>query len=301
MPLSSRKLRTRRGGARHGALRLAAGEQGFDDARPVRCLLKGKVQDDNVPASFQPQPHQPINASFFEQDWLMKTQLKLAALVAGLAGAGLAQAALVNTPQAGIPFETLAVAPGGKLLASREGAVFAPTFTGVLRSAVVDGPEEGINLDFYYQFTNTSSSRDAVARLTASDFAGFVTEAFQTGTNVDALFPSGTVPADTVDRNATGSVIGFNFLPGGTNTLDAGQTSYTMIVRTNAQVYTDGTSGIIDGSGTTGLTFAPAIPEPETYALMLAGLGLLGLAKRRKGGKKAQAAPDANGTGMATA
>ena len=194
----------------------------------------------------------------------------------------------------------LAAAGCGILLAARESAVFAPTFTGTMRTAVVDGPEDGINLDFYYQFTNTSSSRDAVARITTADFSGFLAEAFQSPGAVDTLFPAGSVAADTVDRSASGAVIGFNFLPGGTNTLDNGTTSYTLVLRTNAEVFTDGTIGVIDGSGTTTLGFAPAIPEPETYALMAAGLGLLGFLRRRQS-KAAPAADQTAPNGMAAA
>jgi hypothetical protein len=40
-----------------------------------------------------------------------------------------------------------------------------------------------------------------------------------------------------------------------------------------------GTSGVVDGAGS--IVYAP-VPEPETYAMMLAGLGLLGLAARRR-------------------
>jgi len=220
-----------------------------------------------------------------------QTQLTLVAALLALAGiAGGAQATPLATPQPPIPFDILANAPGGTLLDSRESAVFAPTFTGTARMAVYDGPEAGVNLDFYYQFTNSPHSRDAIARLTTSDFAGFLADAFQTATPISAFFKPGQKPADTADRSANGTVIGFNFYPGG-NPLNPGETSYTFIVRTDAQFYTDGTMGIIDGSGTTTLSFAPVIPEPETYALMLAGLGLLGFAKRRKAAKPTASAP----------
>lgn len=222
-----------------------------------------------------------------------KTNLTLIVALALAGLTGTAHATLLSTPQAGIPFDVLANAPGGKLLDSRESAVFAPTFHGVARTAVYDGPEAGINLDFYYQFTNSPNSRHALARITASDFQGFLTDVYQTSAPFNGKFLAGQSSADTVDRSADGQVVGFNFLTGGNNTLDQSETTYTFIVRTNAEVYTDGTMGFINGSGASTLSFAPAIPEPETYALMLAGLGLLGFAKRRKAAqaRKSASAP----------
>jgi hypothetical protein len=41
--------------------------------------------------------------------------------------------------------------------------------------------------------------------------------------------------------------------------------------------------------GTAQITFAPAVPEPETYAMMLAGLGMVGAIARRRKANQAQA------------
>jgi hypothetical protein len=42
----------------------------------------------------------------------------------------------------------------------------------------------------------------------------------------------------------------------------------------------DRTQGYSNGESPVFTTFGPAIPEPETYALMLAGLGLLAFRRR---------------------
>jgi len=211
----------------------------------------------------------------------MKAHTILATAVFGLFTAmSSAGATPLNPAQPPIPFASLAWAPGGTLLDSLVTPISALTFSGIARTAVYDGPEEGVNLDFYYQFSNSADSANAVARLTAASFEGFSTDVYQTAAGFD-LFQPGTNPADTADRSSNGRVVGFNFIPGTQNALDPGETSYIMVIRTDASQYTQGSMGIIDGSGTTALAFAP-IPEPETYALMLAGLGLLGFARRRQ-------------------
>ncbi|WP_296000142.1 PEP-CTERM sorting domain-containing protein [Rugamonas sp.] len=55
---------------------------------------------------------------------------------------------------------------------------------------------------------------------------------------------------------------------------------------TKLSFYATGTS---DGLGTSldNVSLTAAVPEPETYGMMLAGLGLLGLVARRKGANKA--------------
>ena len=47
--------------------------------------------------------------------------------------------------------QTVAAAPGGAVLATASNTITTPTWWGIARTAVVDGPEAGINLDFYYQ------------------------------------------------------------------------------------------------------------------------------------------------------
>jgi hypothetical protein len=170
----------------------------------------------------------------------------------------------------------------GTLLDSISTVISTPTFTGTAHSAVYDGPEDGTNLNFYYQFANTGgeglTSLDAIARMSAGGFSDWATDVSQSS-DAFGSFVAGTVAANTVDRGT--GVLGFNFTPGG---VLPGQSTNIIEVRTDATDYTSNWMAVIDGTAGFAPAFAPtaAIPEPETYALMLAGLGLLGFVGRRR-------------------
>src|SRR4051812_47302379 len=111
----------------------------------------------------------------------MKMRLKTGVVALALAGlTGAAQATPLAPNQTQMGFDTIQSAPGGTLKAAMSEQIATPTFTATLRSAVYDGPEQGTNLDFYYQISNSANSADSLTRVTASNFAGFTTNVFQT-------------------------------------------------------------------------------------------------------------------------
>lgn len=218
----------------------------------------------------------------------MKISLKLSALALAFAGmVGSAQATILLPNTGAGTFDTLPFAPGGTVLASKSlAASGAPsghsTWSGTLRTAVVDGPETGINLDFYYQFSNDASSRDGIGRLTGADFDGFSTNVYQTAAAAFGFFEAGNQAASTAGRG-TSQVVGFNFPEGGSNKIDPGETSWLLIIRTNAQAYEPGLVALTNGTANGFIGYQPVpVPEPETYAMMLAGIGLLGVIARRR-------------------
>lgn len=171
--------------------------------------------------------------------------------------------------------------PAGSFLAMLAVPVVAPTFSGIARSAVFQDTATGF-LSFLYQFTNGSLSPENIGRITGSAFNGYTTDVFQSASAGFGFFETGTQGASTADRGLSGDVLGFNFAVG--NRLTPGETSFVLQVRTNASNYTTGFMGVIDGSAGAAMAFAPTapIPEPQTYAMMLAGLGLVGFMIRRR-------------------
>ncbi|HEX5372920.1 MAG TPA: PEP-CTERM sorting domain-containing protein [Aquabacterium sp.] len=172
---------------------------------------------------------------------------------------------------------------GGTLLDSAITPISNSSYNGIARAAVYD---TGTGMDFYYQFSSDISSSNGLERFSGHDYSSIGAtnvEVFQTAAAFD-LFVAGTEQADGADRTVHG-VIGVSFVPNGLSKINPGTTSYTQIIRTNARAYQVGGFGLLNGIGDNAVGFAPAaapVPEPATYAMFMAGLGLLGLRQWRR-------------------
>ena len=217
----------------------------------------------------------------------MKLNLKHSALMVVLLGsAGITQATTLGH---NMPTNTVAQTAGsfgGMLLDSAITPISNISYNGIARAAVYD---TGTGLDFYYQFSNDASSQNGLERFTMYDFSSLgatTVDVYQTGAAF-GIFTAGTETSDGADRTGMG-VIGFSFIPTAQSKVIPGTTSFTQIIRTNARQYTAGNFGLLDGIGDNAVGFAvSAVPEPETYAMLLAGLGLIGSMVRRRANKQA--------------
>ena len=176
----------------------------------------------------------------------------------------------------------------GTLLASTSSSFTALDNTGVakyngtVRSAVYRSL--GNTLDFYYQFTNNSSSADSVGRLTMTNFTGFTTDVGYRMDNWDGsgIFLTANQAALSADRSSNGGTVGFGF-GALSSQINPGETSASLVIRTNAINYTAGSVTTQNGAVWTAAAYAPTtgVPEPGTFVLLGAGLVALAAFRRR--------------------
>lgn len=214
----------------------------------------------------------------------MKFAIRLTTATLAMAGAiGSAQATslIIDTPTGSVDVTRSFFA--GTLLDFAITDISNQSYQGIARTAVYD---TGTGLDFYYQFSNASTSTNGVERFSGWDFSALgsgVVDVFQTSAS-NSLFTAGTAQSDNADRSSRG-VIGFNFSSDSNSKINPGSTSFVQVIRTSARYYQRGNFGLLNGIGDNAAGFGvSAIPEPQSLAMMLAGLGLMGsiAARRRK-------------------
>jgi hypothetical protein len=221
---------------------------------------------------------------------MMKFMLKTAVAAAALAAAPAMAAHDLPVGDSGSPISTTPIVLGA-LLADTGVQMLSASQFGInlnvnIRAAVFDGP--GNTLDFVYQASNLASSNTSVDGLTFADFGTFgIPGVWQTLTGSNG-FLNGVEMADSA-RRIEGPTVGLSFGTGlfgdvdaGANALlNPGETSSMFIVRVNATAFQLGTFTVQDGLTVRGVGFAPRVPEPATWAMMVGGFGLLGAAARR--------------------
>lgn len=216
--------------------------------------------------------------------------LSALSVVAGMLGQVSAHAVALTAPVSPAPFADTALT--GTTVAARpelagvvlEDAIQAFSFqgvTGTVQNRVVR--EASGTLDFYWKVNvDSSATGTGVAAFRLTDFG--LANISDADWRIDGLGTIGATTARLFNGASypTGSV---NFLFG--DGIRAGESSSFFFLHTNAMAYAKTAQFDLLDVGPQNLspvysTFAPAVPEPSSYAMVLAGLAVAGVAMRRR-------------------
>jgi hypothetical protein len=159
------------------------------------------------------------------------------------------------------------------------GTLFWQVWSDSLNSALIGN-------EFAYRFEVTGS--EPVHRMTINNW-----DSALTNVAFSPLLPSPPplppsppgMPPTTADRSVSGNSIGWDFA----GSVQPGTSSTWLVVFTNGNTISPATASFIDGASVSTSTVS-LIPEPETYAMFLAGIGFLGFIARRRRQRSALAA-----------
>jgi len=199
-----------------------------------------------------------------------------------------AQATII-APGTSAPVAPIVVLPGSGAIVANTGMVTATTTVGPT-TLTVNYDEyvfsDNANpfcpgcLDFVIVATDNAASNTFIQNITAGSFAGNGTVLTNLGYNsvYDTLPVAVGLNPLTGNRSNDGSVVGFSYVPGD---VPAGSSTDYLIIQTNARNFVPGTVSFQDGVTASGVGFGVA-PEPNLVGLlMVGGLGLVFVARRR--------------------
>ena len=178
---------------------------------------------------------------------------------------------------------TAAAAPGGRVLASIIFPVDTDALQGLARSAVVDGPEPGAGLDFYFQYTILAGQPLDTLSIPGFPFDS-VSATLQSGAAFD-VFAAGQLALVAINRDTAGGVsLDFDAARSGVR-----QSTYTVVLRTGLTSFRGTTMTLNEGAGSAP-ALAPelpvqvtsAVPEPATAPLLAAGVLMPAADTRRR-------------------